>query len=357
MRLALEPLPKKREEEHEGMVFGTLSEGVRQAMERSAGKVLLLSDSVSLAAFSASPRAISLIFDGDALPLFAMPDGVSRVIASGGKETLWAARYFADVRRIPCTLFPTSAALDGVFEAEGDIVLGDGRVRSALREGEAVCDAERLAPSLAEGFSRLLLTRLAFGEAAALTAFGIPRRGIGTELPETAEEIVLFNARVRRAERAGGYGGEGTVLASLCEKSPCPSWSAYVLLSSLYAAFFEKGKPRRYLTPDYRARAARAGVEYARIFVPTREEYAARALALERIRGRFVREFSHHIAKREENYARVSRWSTAPLSAQTGGRELLERLPECAGSGLSAVIRDFGLMEWHDDKGSAVQAN
>ncbi len=339
-----ETLPKRKDEEHEGIVFCAFGEGVRQALGRSAGKVLLLSDDGSLSPFSISPRAISLIFDGDALPLFAMPDGVSRVIVSGGKETLWAARYFADVRQIPCTILPKTADLCGVFEQNGEVVIGGGHTVSPLAEGETLCDIERLSPSLAEGAARLLLTRLAFCEAEALTAFGIPRCGIGAELPQTAEEIVLENARVRRAERTG-YGGEGAVLASLLKEETCPYWSAYLLLTALYAAFFEHGKPRRYATPDYRARAERAGVEYASLSIPSREEYAARALVLERIRARFTGEISAHIARREEFHAYVSRWSGTPLPQNGGNRESLSLLSELAGRGLTSVIRDFGLME------------
>ncbi len=356
MCLAENSLPKRNEEEHEGIVFCAFEEGVRQTLGRSAGKVLLLSDDGSLSPFATSPRTISVIFDGDVLPLFAMPDGVSRIIASGGRETLLAARYFADVRQIPCTLLPINAELCGVFERSGEVVVGGRKVHSPLAEGETVCDVERLSPSLAEGVARLLLTRLAADEAEALTAFGIPRRGIKSELPETAEEIVLENARVRRAEQTA-YGGEGAVLSEMLQGEACPAWSAYLLLTALYAAFFEKGKPRRYGTPNYRVRAERAGVEYASIFIPSREEYAARALILERVRARFIGEFSYHIAKREEFYALVSRWSKTPLPENGGDRELLSLLPERAGRGLSSIIRDFGLMDFYDDKARTARKN
>lgn len=354
MRLAGNSLPMRNGEEHEGVVFCTFGEGVRHALACSAGKVLLLSDDGSLSEFSSSPRAISMIFDGDTLPLFAMPDGVSRVVVSGGKEALFAGRYFADVRQIPCTLFPKTASLDGAFEKSGEILLGDERVISSLKEGEVLCDTERISPTLTEGAARLLLTRLAFSEAEALTAFGIPRRGIEAGTPATAEEIVTENARARREESEGGYAGEGIVLASLLREEACPAWSAYLLLSSLYAAFFEKGKPRRYVTPDYRARAARAGVEFAEISIPTPEEYAARAMILERIRARFTREFSGYLSRREEDRSRLCGLNGLSLP-ETADRKILGWLPECAGSGLSAVIRDFGLMEWHDDKGRTLK--
>lgn len=357
MCLAENSQPMSSEEKYEGLTYATRTEGVRQALACSAGKVLLLSEDASLSEFSTSPRTISMIFDGDTLPLFAMPDGVSRIIASGGKKVLFAARYFADVRQIPCTLFPDSAALFGAFEQQGEVVLGGERVLAHLAEGECVCDKERMLPTLADGFSRLLLTRLAAFEAEALNAFGISCRGIEAELPETAEGIIAENARVRRAESCGGYGGEGTVLSGFLGKEACPAWSAYLLLSSLYAAFFEKGKPRRYATPDYRARAERAGVEQCSIRIPTREEYAVRALILERTRAHFVRGISSHIAKREEYCALVSRLEGKLLPIKGGNMDKLEILPEHAGSGLSAIIRDFGLMEWHHDKRSSVKSN
>lgn len=354
MGLADFSLPKTNEAEHEGVLFCTVEEGVRQTVERSAGKVLLLSDDLSLSEFATSPRAISVVFDGDALPLFAMPDGVSRVIASGGKQALLAARYFAEVRRIPCTLFPQRADLCGVFERSGEILLSGERMTVPLAQGELICDMERLSSTLGAGYARILLTRLAKFETDALNAFGMERTCAAIELPADAEEIIRFNAEARRAERDGAYCGEGAVLASLLKEEPFPEWSAYRLLTALYAAFFERGKPRRYLLPDYKARAESAGVPYAEAIPPTREQYVHRAMTLERIRARFISRIRTHLQERETLAARLKDWYGAELPRRGWNTVMLKKLPEYAPGGLTAIIRDFGLMDWENDKGRIV---
>ncbi len=343
MGFAVDSLPKTNVEEHEGIVFCGSSEGVGQAIASSAGKVLLLSDDLSLSEFALSPRVLSIVYDGDALPLFAMPDGVSRVVAAGKRDVLLAARYFAEIRQTACTLLPSEASLDGVFEERGEIVLGGERVCVPLSAAQTLCDPVRLSASLGEGFSRLLLTRLAFYEAAALSEFGICRRAVSCELPADAEGIVLENARVRRAERET-YRGEGVLLAAALGGEH-PAWDAYLLLSALYTSFFEKGRPRRYYTPDYRARARRAGVGTGELVLPTRQEYAERALVLERIRARFSKEFRTLLDGKEEFRARIATVCGAAVPPFCGGSETLRLLPELSRDGLSAIVRDFGLLE------------
>lgn len=349
MQLAQNSLPKTNAEIREGIAFCTTEEGVRENLQCSAGKTLLLSDDGAFSRYATAPRTISLIFDGDALPLFAMPDGVSRVLASGGKDVLFAARYFAGVRRIGCALFPADASLLGVFERRGEISLGGERIAAPLAEGEIVFDFDRAEGTFAEAFARILLTRLAFFEAEALSAFGFERRAAEAEPPETREEIVLFNARARRAEAEGAYRGEGMELAERL-RGPAPCWNSYRLLAALYCAFFEKGKPRRYFTPDYRARAKAAGTDYSALRLPSREEYAARALVLERIRARFTAEIRARIAKNDEYGQKYTAFG-GKLPPHAEGIELLRSLPEFAQEGLSAIIRDFGLLDWNYDKG------
>ena len=92
------------------------------------------------------------------------------------------------------------------------------------------------------------------------------------------------------------------------------------------------------------ARAARAGVAYAAVQIPSREEYAARALRLERVRGELLAEL-RVIAARRHAYERAMR-AYAPLSAEKTELTILKTLPERAEGGLSSVIRDFGLMDW-----------
>lgn len=339
--------------------FAGTEEVVRRELANCAGKALLLSDGgLALSAFT-SPRAIGAVFEGDALPLFSMPDGVSRVLAAGDRETLFAARYFAEVRHIPCILFPSDAALDGVFETRGEILLGGERIVAPLRAGKFICDEARMRPSCANAYARILLGRLAKIETEALNEirhaglFSVP----AAELPSTFEELAEGNMALRQAEAAGAYAGEGIVLSKLLEGETAPCWSAYLLLSALYAAFFGKGKPRRYFTPDYRARAKRAGVIYAPQNIPSAEEYVLRAMELERVRARFAAETLCAVDEREELYRKVSAWTQKRLSARGGRTDLLALLPEHAPQGLSAVIRDFGLMEWDYDKGRTFARN
>ncbi len=356
MRLAEYSVPKMTPEERgadygreDGLLFYSAEEGARRALEQIAGKALLVTDADACGMFAElalSPRTISVVFDGDALSLFSMPDGVSAVLAAGGTAVLHAARYFAEVRGIPCTLFPVRAALDGVFEARGRVLLGGEESEVPLRTGDVVCDLARLKGDLPGAYGRLLLFQLARLEARALSAFGIPaREGAETELPSGAEEILCANARCRREERAGAWAGEGVLLAALMRErgDKFPEWRAYVQLTALYAAFFEKGKPRRYFTPDYKARAERAGCAVKG--VPSAEEYVLRAMTLERIRASFAREALGLLARKETCYPVLRALSGSVPPVRGGDLSLLRDLPECGG-GLTAVIRDFGLMEW-----------
>lgn len=354
MQLAECSVPKMRPEEGEiygredGLLFYSAEEGVKNALGRFGGKLLLVADEGEISVLGcSSPRTVTLVFDGDALPLFSMPDAVSCVLAAGRAPLLRAARYFAEVRGISCVLFPADVSLDGAYETHGEISLGGERVRVPLKDGEVVCDEARM-KNLGRGYARLLLSALAGIERDALRAFGM--QVMGAPAPDLGAEngraVIEENARQRIAERAGAPCGEGVVLARLLAAAgePVPEWRAFTQLSALYAAFFERGKPRRYFTPDYRLRAERAGTEYTLSGVPSAEEYALRAVTLERVRGGFAREALALLERKAEFFVRLSAWErSVPLRGDTA---LLKQLPEHAPGGLSSIIRDFGLMEW-----------
>lgn len=358
MRLAADLLPKRNPEglncEGEGSCLEyTEEEGsVREAISRSGGKTLLVYDGndCEFTAAASSPRAISLVFDGDCLPLFSMPDGVSRVLASGGAELMRAARYFSEIRSVPCTLYPVSASLEGILEQRGFVCIGGEPASVPLKGAEAiVCRKTALEGSLAEGYARCLLARLAALEARALAKFS--QRGDEeyiAEFPALAEEedIVKCNFLQREKERLGFPAGEGVCLASLLRErgEKFPNFRAYLQLSALYAAFFEKGKPRRYFTPNYKQRAEEAGG--AVFSVPTPEDYVRRAMTLERIRAPFAREAAAISDEREERTKIISRLAGEPVQKKAGDLKALKLLPERAPGGLTEVIRDFGLMEW-----------
>ena len=356
------------------LFFMDAAGAVREWSSRFAGgKLALVSDAPRFAvfrAFALSPRAISLILEEDALPLFSLPEGVSCVMAAGGEEVLAAARCFAEVRRLPCLLLPADAALEGAREERAPVLIGGERALHRLAPAAVCCDRALLISSLGEGYSALLLARLASFEGRALAALGVGECASAAflpapALPEPAFEPVLraLFSLPRELMR-----GEGFTLASLLKEDGegAPRRRAYAQLSALYAAFFFKGHPRRTFVPDYARRAALAGTPFAAA-VPSPEEYAARALALERIRGTFSAEALRFLEERPQEEARIAALSAAaaaqekarpspaaaqekarPSPALLGGGDTfrLKYLPEHAPHGLSAVIRDFGLMEW-----------
>ena len=309
------------------LLFSTVREAAEAQFSRFAGgKLALVSDPERFAlfrGFALSPRALSLILEEDALPLFSLPEGVSCILAAGGEGVLTAARCFAEVRRIPCVLFPADASLRGVSEEEAYITLGGKGALHRLAPASVCCDKALLLPSLA-----------AFG-------MGEPR----PEVPafEATFECVLRAAYVLPAALREG---EGFTLAALLQRDgeKTPHWRAYVQLSALYAAFFEKGMPRRTFVPDYARRALCAGAPLC-ARVPSPEEYALRALTLERIRSGFAKEAKAMLEARERQAERISSLSAAPVSLRGGNTFRLRYLPEFAPRGLSALIRDFGLLD------------
>ena len=348
-------VPKTKPLQGEGSFCG-IREGAQGFLSRTAGKCLVLADGASFASLlpvMQSECAVNVLWDGDALSLFSVGE-VGRVLASGGEEVMLAARFFARVRGIPCALFPVLSPLDGVWEREADLTVAGERRRVALAPAQVFCDMQALRPSCAEGYARLLLSRLALFEAKA--AGLICRRPFGGEAYERAfaltedvrgelapEEIVARNAALRRLEGEGCPAGEGRALLPQYAASPLPALTAQRALSALYYAFFRAGAPRRFLVPDYRARAARAGVAYSALTIPCAQEYAARALALERVRGELLGEIAHlRSAHAAQNRAvRILKNVTVSAPDLTPLLRLAERVP----SGLCAVIRDFGLME------------
>lgn len=363
MQLAEVTLPKINPadcgvEDLGGLIFCPLGEAVERVLPRVAGKALFVSDARcmgSFAPYSRSMRAISVVFEADALPLFSMPDGVGAVFAAGGAETVKAARFFAKVRRIPCVLFPAEADLRGVTESAGELLLCGQRTRVALAEGEIYIDLSLTEPSLAEAFASLLLARLALIEEHALRLFTRADKPEAYEtlfaLSEPARkieerELVRRNFALRRLEQSGAPVGEGETLARLHRAAgeSYPVWRAFCSLAALYSAFFECGKPRKYFVPDYSARAEKARAGYWSVVVPSPEEYALRANALERMRRGFSAELGA-LLSRKEQFVQTFR-SLAHAEPPELSFARLRSLPEYCPAGLSAYIRDFGLMEF-----------
>ena len=336
--------------------LSSVRDGTEAFLAHTAGKALILADSVTFSALLPAARlsrAVTVVFDGDALSLFALPE-VGCVLACGGAQTMRAARYFAGVRRIPCMLFPADSTFDGVYEARAKLDLSDKKTDVALADAQVLCDLSLLKNTFAEGYARLVLSRLALFEAKA--AGLIDRRPFGGTVYEEAfslldairgelsgEEVALKNARMRILERSGAPVGEGIALAALYDGMPLPALLAERTLSALYFAFFRRGTPRRYCIADYRTRAERAGIAYGALHVPDESTYAARALTLERVRGELLAEITRLRSAHAAQLRAVRVFSACEVPVPD--LKKLQTLPELAPQGLCALMRDFGLLE------------
>lgn len=349
MQLASAVQKRKDEELYGGskLFFMRAEEGARQFLHTyGAGKALVVSDVnayKTLARIALSPKALSLVYDGDALALFSMPDGVGSVLCAGGEETLQAARYFAWVRGVPCALFPSSGTLFGALEDRGEITLCGVRECVSLAEPQVYFDLKG-GFSLSEAYAQVYLSALARFEQNALADFGVGKAYRGGDIPLSCAcpdqvDLITLNASLRCEEAKGAPVGEGRALARAYESdgNKRPVYRAFTELMALYYAFFKCGKPRRYFVCDYAARARAAGRDYAEIKVPSPGEYALRAMTLERVRSQKLQELKHILEC----------WQKSPFCLKQAASLLdlnrLKYLPEYGG-GLSAIIRDFGLL-------------
>ncbi len=353
MRTAADPVRKTTSEEnlYGSVRFAQAAEEIGRFFGRTAGKIVAVIDGSALSVLSAAScaRTVSVVFEGDALPLFSLPEA-GGVIACGGAETLKAARFFAGLHRIPCLVVPSHASLEGAICRTGEVVTDGVKVRAALAAGDVVCDLALLKNSLAAAYGGLLLARLAAFEAKALARFSL---GVYPEVCEKAvaalafgeepvgSEIVLACAALRAFEEEGMPQGEGKTLAAALPRGG--EIAAYRALCALYAAFFACGKPRRYFVADYKKRAQEAGSDYADARIPARAEYAARALALEKMRAECNFELCA-IMRKNDAHLRTFRALGGIIPEISVLREL-QILPELCPHGLSALMRDFGLME------------
>lgn len=336
MQLAADAAQKKKGAE----TFCTLKEKVFEIMQGAAGKVLLVADHAAFPALAFAvrmPRAVSVVTEEDALPLFAMPE-TSAVVAVGNENVMRAARLYASVRKTSCVLFPTDPQLDGVY-GQGVLVHGT-RLDFPLCDGEVCFDETLLYSAAANAYARLLLCRLALFEAWARFRFDgeeeppqEPYRILMDLDTSDRREILWKNAALRRL---GCAEGEGKVLA---EREG--NFAAFEALTALYVAFFRCGSPRKYAAVDYEARAEAAGIPYADMRIPTPEDFAHRALVLGGRRADFLRELNL-ITQKNATYRRIYR--SLGGEVRRADAENVRMLPELSG-GLSEIIRDFGLLE------------
>lgn len=352
MRLAGSSLPMKNLEGEEGApLFYTAQTCVEAFSEARAGKTLLVTDGSACGWIRGGGRVVTAVLaDGDPLPLFAMPE-TAGVIACGRAEVLRAARYFAELQKLPCLILPVHAALDGAFETAAAIPV-DGSVGTVpLAAGTVVCDLEKLRPTAAAAYCRLLLCRLALFERRALVRFGygefspLCERAFSAvcDPPETVRGVTEANAVLRQTEAAGRTLGEGEWLFTHFWGT-MSGYEVYHMLLSAYAAFFGKAKPRKYACPDYHLRAEAAGVPYLRLSIPAEEELNARACAFEGMRQLCNAEL-RTLLEADGERRRVFRKLGGEGSAAPDLLEEWKKLPERV-FGLTAVMRDFGLLEF-----------
>ncbi len=345
--------PKKKSAAWPSAVrFGGAVEAVEAYFAARAGKILLICDGAEaalLAPAACSPRALCIVLDdGDALPLFTMSEGVGGVIAAGGSDVMRSARLFSRVMKLEPLLLPSDAALIGAVEGRGEVLIGGERRMLPLAVGEIVCDTERMRETLARAFGRLSLVRLSAFEEGVLARFGLAQASPLTQRALEAiadmgggESVILASEKVRILEGEGLFCGEGY---ALLKEENVGELSVFRALLALYTAFFKYGRPRKDFVPDYRARADAAGAAYAVQCVPTAEEYAARALLLEKMRPVCCHELLA-LARETPRIMRTYRALGGTTPPPISGR-MLAALPERAPHGLSALIRDFGLMEF-----------
>lgn len=331
-------LPEKKPRSGSKLQWMPAKDAVSAFFRRTAGKVLVVTDGFLLpvlTAASLSPRAIFLLYDGDALPLF-FPEGVGAVVGAGGEGVLRAARRFALLSSVPCLALPSHATLKGALERSGRVKTGETEAEVPLADCLVACDTADMVPSFSAAYGRILLHSLALFERRALAGFG--EEDVGgfafSQEPLDAMSLVAANAVLTLG---GGDFGEGNVLAA-----GCGELAAYRALMRLYGAFFRHGRLLRYAAVDYRKRAKEAGVDYGSLHIPDFEELLKRERLLGRMRPVRLAELDY-LRRAESGHFAAIRALKGEIPAALPV-PALSTLPERAG-GLSAVIRDFGFME------------
>ncbi len=333
--------------------FCTTAEAVELILRKyPAGKLALFCDGKSFPALSflaRNRRVLTLVSaSDDALPLFALPESVTCVIAVGNGVTFTLARYFAEVRRVGCVLLLREATCEGLYGKRASVRVGGERGTYPLAEADIFVDPACV-EGVAEGYARLLLARLARFEGRALALLrGNTGAKTGAWMQVLAEGVTreeVLSAGMARAFAEGeAPQGEGVILAERLG-GEFSRWRAYRQLLAIYLAGIKRGAPRPYFVPDYLARCQRAGVGnagYLRAKIPTVEEYASRAIALEKTRGILTGELL--LLFEQLKACRRTYILLGGKEESIENLEELRRLPEHAPEGLCAIWRDFGLI-------------
>ncbi len=300
-----------------------------------SGKIALVCDEAGyelFAPFAQRERVISLLFHGEGLSLFSLPDGVVAVIAAGDGALLRAARYFCAVQKIACYLCPREVCFCGVFERAGEVNLGGSISVQPLKEGEVWCDLSYL-KGYARALSRNLLARIALFEQRALqwltggeginqALFSILQNGCG-EGKEAVLAISYARARVDTA-------GEGLALANLLG-GEFPEWRAAEALIAVYGAFFASAPPL-YLAPRY--------VSLTPLTLAQKKKIRTAFLEGERL---LLREFT--LVKREKERCERAFLLLGGRKERGESFSAVKELPARVPNGLCAVIKHFGLLE------------
>lgn len=383
MRLTDSSVQKMAQSKYQGELFFGNAEEAGDILAKKypfAGVLLLLSlqtaDKFSFfrKIFPTATVMVLLPRDG-AENLFALPDDVSLVLCYGEDYALFAARYFAAVRGLPCAVFAYDASSRALAQGETEVVVGGEAARYPAKPAEYVfadmtlLDKTGLLAAYTDtALLRVSLFELRFDGIILQTAYD---RETYEELSAAAAECT--DAPFAVAERRKIF--SAAFLASLCRAQGFPKSEAETLaenyrrlgagplagfyamdkLSKVYNVFFTCGKYRKYYTPPYHARIRQAAGLYktseealsARQTVPPVEKLALYAQVLESVRADFLsasQELLRRAAWIEDNvgaYREKFPVENRLLNAA------LKYLPEGhAAYGLTALMRDLGLFDF-----------
>lgn len=334
------------------------------------GNFLVLTDEESAAVFEPllkrlHKKLFAVWREGDdLLPLFSEPDKITCAVGVGGG--IPAARYFAAVRSLPCAAVCPSFAPCGAGGGEICVTVAGEKTRFPVPLPNLIAFCEPAdGRGLEEGRAFLSLCAVQTFAFSACRRLGVGEEEKGGEgekgkSGEKGEELFpLFRAAADCRGTEGetlfsalltaeyclsrGSGGEAFALARLVKKYARLSRADTFLscaraFAGLCALFFGSGF-LRFGKADYNARRKEA----ERLFpeegipapeVPTQVRLLSLAAAFEENRAALFAEIS----------ALVKTLPPCPEEKIRKAGGILRFLPELYGGGISALMRDFGLL-------------
>lgn len=297
------------------------------------------------------PRRLAVVTgeEEDLLPLFLEPDKITCAVGVGGGIS--AARYFAAVRSLPCVAVCPSPAPYGAGGKEICVCVGGEKVRLRVALPDLLCRCG----GESDGDTSGARAFLALCRVAAFSCDAC-RRLYGEEKPsglypqfraaadcqgESRETLFCAVAAAEYCLSEGFPGGEAFALARLypakTERDAEADAACAAALAKVYALFFGSGFYRGGKV-DYRARREEAERRFPEeatdVRIPSAESLAARAAAFAENRAALSSEID----------ALVRVLPSCAEDAVRRAGKIIRFLPELCGCGISALMRDFGLL-------------